>query len=208
MAEVKKMTVSSIVAIILAIIGLIFLIIGIWRNWKVRSIRSWPKTNAYVINSVAEPVNDQAGDVYVRASSIIPVVDSKAEYVPRVTYRYRIRNKDYISNNVVYSGKDKYNSYEINVLLGQIETGSTIPVYYDPNDHSESYIYYGDMSYGNITIGIIMLIIAALIFFKVSKKAKKLYNENVKNVKNDDDASYALTNIDKEINNNRNNPFA
>ncbi len=50
-------TLDNIIVLILAIVGLIWLINGLWKNWKIRNIRSWPKADATIISSVAQPAD-------------------------------------------------------------------------------------------------------------------------------------------------------
>lgn len=169
----RHMTVTRIIAIILGIIGLIWLIYALWRNWKINKISTWPKANATVIASVAEPANDEAGNTYVDPNSIVATTDSGAQYIPRVVYRYRVGNQDYQSNNVVYAGQSTYGPLGIKALLGQINQGSTIPVYYNPGNHAESYIYNGLTSYTGVIIGLVLLLIGLLLGFYDYKKQTK-----------------------------------
>ncbi|XWV25892.1 hypothetical protein QJ857_gp1189 [Tupanvirus soda lake] len=195
------MTVNNIVAIILGIIGLIWLIYGLWRNWKINKISTWPKTNAFVLNSVAEPANNAAGNTYVDPRYIIATTDNKAQYIPKVTYRYRVANKEYQSNNVVYSGSRSYNAVDIKTLLGQVYAGATIPIFYNPNNPNESYIYNGTTSYTGIIIGLVLLLIAAYLGYYHNYKNRNItttsVTENRSSVTRSNDlASPNLTDID------------
>lgn len=158
-------TINNIVAIILGIIGLIWLIYGIWRNRKINQIRSWPKTNAVVLNAVAEPANASAGNTYIDPRYIVATVNSPAQYIPIIIYRYNVGGKEFRSNNVVFSGPRSYNALDIKTIMGQIYPGSVIPVFYNPNNPAESYIYNGSPSYLQIIIGIILLLIAAYLAY-------------------------------------------
>lgn len=153
-------TVKNIVALILGIVGIVWLIYDIHRNWKINRISSWPKANAYVISSMAEPANAEAGKAYVDPSYLIPTVDSGAQYKPQVVYRYRVGDRDYKSTNVVYSGQSTYDAADTKALLGQITPGSMIDVYYNPNNPSEAYIYNGQTSWVGIVISVILILIA------------------------------------------------
>ena len=184
------MTVNNIVALILGIIGLIWLIHGLWRNWKINKISTWPKTNAVVLNAVAEPANNNAGNVYIDPSTIIATTNDNAQYIPRVVYRYRVGNRDYQSTNVVYSGAKSYNALDIKTLLGQVYPGATIPIYYNPNNHAESYIYNGNKSWTGVIIGLALLLIAAYLAHRNHK------NQTVTTVTQMTDASPSLTDID------------
>ena len=158
-------TINNIIAIIIGIVGLIWLIHGLWRNWKINNIRSWPKTNAVVLNAVAEPANASAGTTYMDPRYIVATTNNNAQYIPIIVYRYSVNGKDYQSNNVVYSGAHSYNALDIKTIMGQIYPGSVIPVYYNPNNNSESYIYNGTINYLGVVIGIILLIIAGYILY-------------------------------------------
>ncbi|XWV24655.1 hypothetical protein QJ856_gp1129 [Tupanvirus deep ocean] len=197
------MTVSNIVAIILGIIGLIWLIYGLWRNWKINKISTWPKTNAFVLNSVAEPANNAAGNTYVDPRYIIATTDNKAQYIPKVTYRYRVGNREYQSNHVVYSGSRSYNAVDIKTLLGQVHAGATIPIFYNPNNPNESYIYNGTSSYTGVIIGLVLLLIAGYLGYYHNYKNKTITTTDVpvtgtrtSITRNNDLASPNLTDID------------
>lgn len=168
----KLVNVSNIIALILAIIGLVFLFHNIWKNSKVNNISRWPKTNAYVLNIVAEPANGAAGNTYVDPRNIVITKNSNAEYIPRISYRYRVDNKDYESGNFIYDGKYSYNAYDTKALMEPIQPRSTISVYYNPKNHSESYVYPGTQSWMGVWTGIILLIISAVLFYFGGKKAK------------------------------------
>ncbi len=156
-------TVSNIIAIILLILGIIWLIHTIWKNWKVRGIASWPKTDAYVINVAAQPANNNAGNVYIEPNNIVVTTNDNAQYTPRILYAYRVGNKEYQSNNLVYAGQDSYNAYQTKMMIGQLQPGSTVPVFYNPGNHAESYIYGGQTNYWGILGGIVLILISAFI---------------------------------------------
>lgn len=162
--------VMVVVAIILGIIGLVWLIHNIWKNIKINNISSWPTTPALVLSSMAQPANDAAGYDYVKPADIVVRSDIDAEYIPHVTYRYRVGNREYSSQNLVYDGPEIYNSFDTKRLFGPISAGQTIPVYYNPDDHEESYIYNGKTTWVGIVVGIILLLIALGMLFGANSK--------------------------------------
>lgn len=189
------MTVKNIVAIILGVIGVIWVVSGVWRNWKIRSISKWPKTNATVINSLAEPANSSAGNTFIDPRYIVATTDSNAKFIPRVVYRYRVGNREFQSENVVYFGPRYYSAADIKMMLGQIYPGAVIPVFYNPNNNSESYIYNGNKSYTGIVIGIILILISSYLgYYHVTEVSK-----NIKTANKDALASPSLTDIDDSI---------
>lgn len=188
MAQSVLLTVNNIVALILGIVGIVWIIYGIWRNLKINRISSWPKTNALVLNSVAEPANSAAGNTYIEPRYIIATTDDQARYIPIVTYKYTVNKTEYRSSNVVYSGEKSYSSIDIKTMLGLITPGSTIPVYYNPSDPSESYIYNGLHSYTGIIIGAVLLALSGFLSYFGSK---------IKKSKSDDVSSPSLTEIEK-----------
>ena len=192
MADLKRhLNIANIIAIILGIIGLVWLIYTIWRNWKINSIRSWPKTDAMVINVAAQPSNKNAGNTYIDPNAIIVTTGDNAQYIPRILYRYRVGGREFQSNNLVYSGSDSYNAYQTKMLIGQLTPGATIPVFYNPNNHAEAYVYNGLHNYWGIVGGIILLLIAAFIAHHHMNK--------VKTSKTTIDYSPSLTDIDESM---------
>lgn len=189
MAQSVLLTVNNIVALILGIVGIVWIFYGIWRNLKINRISSWPKTNALVLNSVAEPANSEAGNTYVEPRYIIATTDDQARYIPKVTYKYTVNKTEYQSNNVVYAGEKSYSAIDIKTMLGLITPGSTIPVYYNPGDPSESYIYNGLHSYTGIIIGAVLLALSGFLsYFGSAIKKSKSNNSDV--------ASPSLTEIE------------
>jgi hypothetical protein len=160
----EYLTVHNIIVIILGIIGLIWLIYGIYRNCRINSIRGWPKANAIVLNSLIRPANNSGG-MYLDPQYIMPM-NNHMHYVPMIVYRYRVNNMDYQSNNVVYSGPKSFNPIDTKLIMGNITPGSIIPVYYNPHNPNESYIYNGIPSYIGIILGIILLLIAGYIGYR------------------------------------------
>ena len=175
MVDYKEyLTIHNIVVVILAIIGLIWLISAAWRNWKISSIRSWPKTNASVINALVEPENVSS----ISGSNLLDhrylvSTDNSTKYIPRVLYRYTVNGREYQSTNVVYGGEKAYNSFDIKTMMGHITPGSTVQVYVNPNDHNESYIYNGTAAYMGILMGLVLLAIAAAIGYHHNVNQKR-----------------------------------
>lgn len=163
-------TINNIVAVVLIIVGLIWIIHGVWRNWKIGRISTWPKTNALVLNAMAAPANQSAGNMYIDPGYIIPTIDDSARYIPIVIYRYRVGNRDYQSDKVVYSGPKSYSTFDTKTIMGNISNGSIVQVYYNPRNPKESYIYVGTRNYFGIIIGIILILIAIYIGYKGNTK--------------------------------------
>lgn len=187
----QYLTIPNIIGIILGIIGLIWLIHGLWRNMKINNISKWPKANATVLSSLAEPANSQAGSRYISPQDIVVSKDNNnAQYIPRVTYQYRVNGKDYISSNVVYSGQSSYNAFDTKTILADMSPNSVIQIYYNPSNPSEAYIYNGKTSYTSIIMGVILLLLAAYIFWHYHKNPKYV-------IISDGINSPSLTEIDK-----------
>jgi hypothetical protein len=159
-------TVNNIVAAILVIVGLIWIIHSLWRNWKICRINTWPKTNAFVLNAMAAPANQSAGNTYVDPKYITPTINDSARYIPIIIYRYRIGDRDYQSDKVVYSGPKSYSTFDTKTIMGNISNGSIIPIYYNPRNPKESYIYVGTTNYLGIIIGIVLILIAIYIGYR------------------------------------------
>ena len=162
-----------IAAVIIAIIGVLFILHNLWQNWKINRITSWPTADAYVIFSGAQPANNAAGNVVVDPRTIVPNPSSSAQYSPVVEYRYNVGNRDYTSGGFMYDSNYAYNSVDTLKFMNQIVSGSTIKVYYNPNNYSESYIYSGQTKWMGTWFGIILLIVAAILAAVGKKRAGK-----------------------------------
>ncbi|CAH6421622.1 Domain of unknown function (DUF3592)-containing protein [uncultured virus] len=167
------LTVNNIVAAILIIVGLVWLIQSVWRNMKIRNINSWSKTNATVISAMAEPVNEAAGNTYVDPQNIVATTDSEARYKPQVTYRYRVNGRDYESTNIIYNDDREYSPAQIKTLMAPMRPGATIPIYYNPREFNEAYIYNSETSWVGPVIGTILTLLGLWLAFKGFKKYKK-----------------------------------
>lgn len=188
----------TIIAIILGIIGLVWLIHSLWKNYKINSIRSWPKVIANVIDVYAIPANHAAGNIYVDPRNIIPSINNNAKYTPVVIYRYKVGNKEYKSQNVVYSGSKSYNAADTKTILGQLHPGSLVQIYYNPRDHNESYVFNGTASWIGTLIGVLLLLLAGYLFYtQMNKNDTDIYNNNVILRKN----STALNNRSSQLRN-------
>ena len=171
------LTIQNIVVAILTIIGLVWLISSLWRNWKISRINNWPKTNATVINSVAEPekVTNALGSTYLDPRYLSATTDTSTKYIPRILYRYNINGQEFQSNDVMYGGDQAFNALDIKTIMGNIGPGSTIQVYYNPSDLDESYVLNGTPNYMGALLGLALLAIAAAIG----------YNHNIEKLKRD-----------------------
>ena len=165
------LTINNIVAIILGVIGLIWVIYSIWRNRKISNINSWPKTNARIISAVAQSDNNKKIMVDTRN---ISQVDPSAKYIPIVTYEYRVGDMVYQSHSIIYSSAHSYSANDIAMIMNGLIPGSTIPVYYNPNNASESYIYNGITNYTNMIIGLVLLLIAIYLGYYHGKSRNPL----------------------------------
>lgn len=162
----KHVTVNNIVAIILAVIGLIWFIHSVWRNCKINRISTWPKAQAIVLNAVVEPINANAGNLYIDPKTIIPSTDKFAQYIPIIIYKYDIGNQTYQSDSIMYSGSRTYNAFDTKILMGTMTAGSPITVFYNPNYPRESYIYNGFKNYLGIVVGLIFICVAIYLLYK------------------------------------------
>ena len=173
------LTIQNIVVAILAIIGLVWLITSIWRNWKIGRINNWPKVNAVVVNSVVEPekVSSNFGSTYLDPRYLLGTTDSSTKFIPRILYRYNINGREYQSNNVIYGPDKAYNSLDIKTLMGNIGPGSTIQVYYNPDNPGETYVLNGTPNYMGALLGLILLALAGAIAYHHNyMQKKKLYS--------------------------------
>lgn len=152
------LSIEGIVGIIIGIIGLVWLINSIYRMWKIRSIESWPKMNATVINAFARPANAAAGNQYIEPDRLIVTTNSREEYIPIITYTYTINGRAYQSDSTIYSGERSYNSLDTKNMLGNIRPGTIISVYYNPSNPAESYVYNSTANYMSILISGLMTI--------------------------------------------------
>lgn len=166
----QYLTIPNIIGLILGIIGLVWLIHGIWKNIKINNISKWPKTKATVLSALAEPANAAAGSRYIEPQNLVINKNDNAQYIPRVTYQYRVAGQDHISSNVVYSGQNSYNAVDTKTILGGMSPNSIIDVYYNPNSPSEAYIYNGKTTYTPIIMGLILALLAGYIFWHYNKK--------------------------------------
>lgn len=150
----KNKTVMIILAIIIAIvifIGIGMIGYGTWRNRMVFNINTWPKVDATVIS-----VNSASGK-------------------PSIEYKYKINGVIFHSNNIVYSNYIIYRPVDVKRELRHLHPGSIIKVFYNPNKHSQAYIFSGMPNCLEIGLGFSLLIIATLIgctgFLKMNKSS-------------------------------------
>ena len=156
-------TVYNIVVLVLVIIGLVWLISAIWTNSKINSIRRWPRTDATVINSLLEPESESR--TFLNLQDLSPTTDISVKFIPRVLYSYTVAGRTYQSTNFMYGADKAYNALDIQTLMGHMAPNSTIQVYYNPDNPSESYIYNGVHNYTGVWMGLLLLAIAAVIAY-------------------------------------------
>lgn len=176
------LTVHNIVVLILGIVGLVWLASNLYRNMKINSIRGWPKTNATIINALVEPVNNIPGTAFLKPSEV-GVTNNSNKYIPAVAYRYNVNGNEYMSRNVVFAGEESYTAVVIKTMLGTLYPGAVTPIYYNPSNPAESYIYNGINNYTGTFIGIGLLLIALYLGFyhktgKVNNVSTESYDLN------------------------------
>jgi len=173
MPEVKKhMNIVNLISVILIIVGLVWMFHTIYRNWKIKQIASWPKAKATILRSYAE-VSEFGNNPEVSTKSIIVAPGNTKNYKPQVSYRYRVATTDYESDNLVYSGQNKYNAAETKTLLNPIPAGTRIDVYYNPRRPRESYIYNGSSSSNGVISGLVLVLLGIILGgYNVAKVVK------------------------------------
>lgn len=164
---------NNIVAVILGIVGLVWLIWSLSINWKINNINSWPKVNATVTSVFAVPANEAAGNTYVNPENIVASTDSDARYRPLVSYIYNVQGRTYRSDKFIYNDDRTYNPIEIKTLLAPFGRGSVHPVYYNPSNPSESYIYNSEANWVGPIVSAILLLLGLWLGFKGFQKYKK-----------------------------------
>lgn len=165
MAFKDHLTVKNIVILILFIIGLWWLIVSLTRNRKIDQIASWPKTDAIVINSVieSETTKYKKSQTYDNTDTIDVETSTNTRYHPKVLYRYNIDGKEYESTSDFYGGDQWYNALDIKTIMSTFTPGTTIRIFYNPKNASESYIYNGTKSYTGLVISILLLLLALIL---------------------------------------------
>ena len=95
---------STFVGIVFVLGGLLFLGCSVPGLWLGHSSRRWPTTEGEILESKVELHADGEGS-----------------YCPRVRYRYRVRDQEYTSGNILYRG-----------YLGTKEAAAEVASRYEP----------------------------------------------------------------------------
>jgi len=160
-----------VIGLVLAILGLIWFLYGLYQNIKTASITNWPKTTATVISSHSIPTNRMSSLNYKSPGDWQLMFMKSGTYVPAITYEYTISGRRYASNGVVYGGPSSYSYSDSQKIVNQNRRGESIYVRYNPSNPQESYIYYDNLRWLNMTLGA-LLFFFSLIFLFVLMKTK------------------------------------
>lgn len=153
-------TVNNIIALILGIIGLILIIRGIWINWTIDKIKSWPKTKATVLSVMIKQLDNDINNIYLTPKQISDEPYKFGRYIPKIIYSYTVNGVKYESDTVIYPAISSYSYDKVVSIVGNLKDNNTIEVYYDPKNPNKSYIITGKREYSGLIIGIILVIIA------------------------------------------------
>lgn len=153
MGSSNLMTFANLVILILTIAALIWLLFAIRQLYLIRKIRTWPITEAVVVDSSVGSQSGGIGDYRL----ITEGVDRVKRFYPKVTYEYNIGGRVYRSNNVIFGANRYYTAAEIKALMTKLQPGSHIPVHYNPSNVRESFIDAGVESYRGIIVPLILL---------------------------------------------------
>lgn len=174
----EYLTVQNIIATILGIVGLVWILSGLWRNYMIGRVSSWPRINARVITAGASPTSGYRGDTIVNPRNI-PTINNNRKYVPQVLYSYTINGRQYQSSNFIYSGAKSFDASTTKRLMSNIIPGSNISIRYNPSNPAESYVYHGHRTWLNIWIGLLLLLIALYIGYDHNVANGKRVNPDV-----------------------------
>lgn len=170
MPDINYYNPLSWIAIIALIAGLIILGWALWRNHRINSARSWPRTNAVIINAVAEITNGPKHAPYIDPSTIVPRQNEKTKFKPIVSYRYIVNGREYTSTGVVFHGKDDYDSLTTSMMMTNLRPGATVQIFFNPNNPSESYLFNGESSSTGIWWGAILILIGLILGYIHKRK--------------------------------------
>lgn len=177
-------SVYNIIFIILGIIGLIWLIYSIWYNSKIDNIKTWPRTDATLVNIVLEPESQK--NTYINVENLDTFTDQTVRFTPHVLYTYTVGGRTYQSTNFMFGRQKTYDALATRTLAGHLRPGSTIQVFYNPTNPSESYIYNGAHNHTGTWMGLILLALAAILAYyyntnnNAHSPAKNYYDYDVK----------------------------
>ncbi len=108
-------TLPTVAGSVLAAGGFLFLSVMLRGLWLGNSSRHWPTTEGEVIDSRAEadPTSDSDG------------------YRPKVRYRYRLNNREYVSDTLTYKAYSTAREV-VEEMVGRYPAGSHLQVHYHP----------------------------------------------------------------------------
>jgi hypothetical protein len=153
MAFSDYLTLPNLILLIISICALVWLIFMIRYNYMINEITSWPKINA----TIAKASTGTGKNAYIDYRLIAFGKSKLDKYYPKITYKYTIDGNNYQSTNVVYGNTYYYNTTDIKALMTKLTPGTVIPIFYNPNNPKEAYIFPGKKSYLEIIISLIIL---------------------------------------------------
>lgn len=154
MGQLMGMLGVGLTSVILVGVGLLLLVIGWFQGRDARAAKSWSQTQGEVMEATVETYQYHSTEG-----------GTSTGYRPRIIYGYRVNGRDYVGDRFNFGSKVHSNirSFAENTVK-KIPTGTTVTVYYDPQNPSEAALELsapaGKLLY---IIAGVMLVIAVLI---------------------------------------------
>ena len=152
--EILQNNIDLIILILLSLIGIIIIIYNLILITKGQRTNSWTETNGLITKS----------EIGISKSLIEKTFDN--HYRADIEYEYQIKNEVFYSKQV-FLGDKIYIPHKNNAekLLNRFHINQTVKVYYNPTNNSESVLIKGSGTnrFRNITLGLILIIVGALI---------------------------------------------
>lgn len=120
--------IAGIVAIPFIIIAVVFVVAALRSRRQVSAAQDWPTVNGKVIYATVETRHSHSSHGGTTTS-----------YYPKVTYEYTVNGQRYQNSRISFGLEVGLGNY--NAVLRKVATypiNSTVQIYYDPNDPSQT----------------------------------------------------------------------
>ncbi len=149
-------------------------------NKKIKKIHSWPTVTGKVLVSVLEEKVDGESvgtNLWYSPSISYHTTTYNKQFRPRVQYEYNtdLFTETYINNKVSYEEHWISDILEANQIMRKFEVRAPVKVYYNPDNHKESYIMLDDTrSMWNIHTTIFLILSSFLVSINMANTQRQI----------------------------------
>jgi hypothetical protein len=159
--------IKLVIAIIFGLVGIGIFSFSYYAYNKAKKALKWFTTNGTVLSSEVQKKTSDQSSISMMDRTEFTRRKTVTNYTPDVCYSYTVQSKEYVSNKVGAFNVGTSSSVAAYSVANRYKAGSTVKVYYNPENPAESMLEPGVKAIQKVflVVGLIVIGFAFIILF-------------------------------------------